>query len=261
MTRTGSSSSRTAKAAYLPVDLAYYLDKRERGFDHCFIMLGADHHGYVGRMMAMCAAFGDEPHVNLEILIGQLVNLVKDGEPMRMSKRAGTVVSIDDLVEAIGVDAAAMRSRATAPTARSTSTSTCGHARPTTTPSSRCSTPTPGSRACCATRPTSVSWPSPILSCLPTSKEGELLRALWRVPAGRQGRGRIARAAPGGALHRGAGRDLQPLLHKMPDAAAGRRGGQRPPPGAARRWSRRRDVVSPTASACSASRPRSGCRQ
>lgn len=91
--------------AYLSGDLAYYLDKRERGFDRCFIMLGADHHGYVGRMMAMCAAFGDEPHVNLEILIGQLVNLVKDGQPLRMSKRAGTVVTIDDLVDAIGVDA------------------------------------------------------------------------------------------------------------------------------------------------------------
>ncbi|RHW26840.1 arginine--tRNA ligase [Nocardioides immobilis] len=94
------------KGAYLSGDLAYYLDKRERGFDRCFIMLGADHHGYVGRMMAMCAAFGDEPHVNLEILIGQLVNLVRGGEPLRMSKRAGTVVTIDDLVDAIGVDAA-----------------------------------------------------------------------------------------------------------------------------------------------------------
>ncbi len=92
--------------AYISGDLAYYLDKRERGFDRCFIMLGADHHGYVGRMMAMCAAFGDTPHVNLEILIGQMVNLVRDGEPMRMSKRAGTVISIDDLVGAIGVDAA-----------------------------------------------------------------------------------------------------------------------------------------------------------
>ncbi len=92
--------------AYLSGDLAYYLDKRERGFDRCFIMLGADHHGYVGRMMAMCAAFGDQPHVNLEILIGQLVNLLKGGEPLRMSKRAGTVVTIDDLVGAIGVDAA-----------------------------------------------------------------------------------------------------------------------------------------------------------
>ena len=92
--------------SYLSGDLAYYLDKRERGFDRCFIMLGADHHGYVNRMMAMCAAFGDTPHENLEILIGQMVNLLKDGEPLRMSKRAGTVVSIDDLVGAIGVDAA-----------------------------------------------------------------------------------------------------------------------------------------------------------
>ena len=94
------------QGAYLSGDLAYYLDKRERGFDRCLIMLGADHHGYVGRMMAMCAAFGDEPGRNLEILIGQMVNLLRDGEPVRMSKRAGTVVTIDDLVGAIGVDAA-----------------------------------------------------------------------------------------------------------------------------------------------------------
>jgi len=94
------------EAAYIAGDIAYYLDKRERGADRVVIMLGADHHGYIGRMMAVCAAFGDTPHVNLEILIGQLVNLVKDGEPVRMSKRAGTVVTIDDLVDAVGVDAA-----------------------------------------------------------------------------------------------------------------------------------------------------------
>jgi len=94
------------EAAYIAGDLAYYLDKRERGFDRAIYMLGADHHGYVPRMMALCAAFGDEPGVNLEILIGQLVNLVKDGEPVRMSKRAGTVVTMEDLVEAVGVDAA-----------------------------------------------------------------------------------------------------------------------------------------------------------
>jgi arginyl-tRNA synthetase len=92
--------------AYIAGDLAYYLDKRGRGFDRCVIMLGADHHGYVGRMMAMVAAFGDTPHVDLEILIGQMVNLVKDGEPVRMSKRAGTVVRMEDLVDAVGVDAA-----------------------------------------------------------------------------------------------------------------------------------------------------------
>ena len=93
-------------AAYIAGDLAYYLDKRERGFDRCIIMLGADHHGYVQRMMAMCSAFGDEPGVNLEILIGQMVNLMRDGELVRMSKRAGTVVTMEDLVEAVGVDAA-----------------------------------------------------------------------------------------------------------------------------------------------------------
>jgi len=93
------------KGAYLSGDLAYYLDKRERGFDRCFIMLGADHHGYVGRMMAMCSAFGDVPGENLEILIGQMVNLLADGQPLRMSKRAGTGITLDDLVDAIGVDA------------------------------------------------------------------------------------------------------------------------------------------------------------
>lgn len=92
--------------AYISGDLAYYLNKRERGFDRCIIMLGADHHGYVSRMLAMCAAFGDTPKVNLELLIGQLVNLVRDGEPLRMSKRAGTVITLEDLVESIGVDAA-----------------------------------------------------------------------------------------------------------------------------------------------------------
>jgi arginyl-tRNA synthetase len=92
--------------AYIAGDLAYYLDKRERGFDRAIIMLGADHHGYIGRMMAMCAAFGDTPWVNLEILIGQMVNLVQGGQPVRMSKRAGTVVTLEDLVGAVGVDAA-----------------------------------------------------------------------------------------------------------------------------------------------------------
>jgi arginyl-tRNA synthetase len=90
---------------YISGDLAYYLNKRERGFERNIIMLGADHHGYVRRLMAMTKAFGDEPFVNLEILIGQLVNLVRDGEPVRMSKRAGTVVTLEDLVEAVGVDA------------------------------------------------------------------------------------------------------------------------------------------------------------
>jgi len=91
--------------AYISGDIGYYLNKRERGFEQNLIMLGADHHGYIGRMMAMVEAFGDTPGVNLQILIGQMVNLLRDGAPVRMSKRAGTIVTLDDLVDAVGVDA------------------------------------------------------------------------------------------------------------------------------------------------------------
>lgn len=93
------------RPAYIAGDIAYLRDKRARGFDLCIYMLGADHHGYVARLKAAAAAFGDDPAV-VEVLIGQLVNLVKDGTPVRMSKRAGTVVTMDDLVGAVGVDAA-----------------------------------------------------------------------------------------------------------------------------------------------------------
>lgn len=96
------------ETAYFAGDIAYYLDKRGRGADQCVYMLGADHHGYIGRMYAMARAFGDTAGAggNMEILIGQLVNLVRNGEAVRMSKRAGTVVTMEDLVEAVGVDAA-----------------------------------------------------------------------------------------------------------------------------------------------------------
>lgn len=93
------------RPAYVAGDLAYFLDKRSRGFNLCIYMLGADHHGYIGRLRAAAAAFGDDTSV-VEVLIGQLVSLVKDGQPVRMSKRAGTVVTMQDLVEAVGVDAA-----------------------------------------------------------------------------------------------------------------------------------------------------------
>ena len=93
------------RPTYICADAAYYLDKRSRGFDKVLIVLGADHHGYVGRYRALAAAFGDDPDEHLEILIGQLVTLVKGGHPVRMSKRAGNIVALDDLVEAIGVDA------------------------------------------------------------------------------------------------------------------------------------------------------------
>jgi arginyl-tRNA synthetase len=94
------------ETTYFASDCAYYLDKRARGFDRVVIMLGADHSGYVGRYKALVAAAGDDPDEHLEILIGQLVNLLRGGEPVRMSKRAGTIVLLSDLVDAIGVDAA-----------------------------------------------------------------------------------------------------------------------------------------------------------
>ncbi|WP_241387135.1 arginine--tRNA ligase [Rhodococcus sp. CH91] len=92
-------------AAYIAGDIAYFQDKRARGFDLCIYMLGADHHGYIARLKAAAAAFGDDPDT-VEVMIGQMVNLVRGGETVKMSKRAGTVITLDDLVEAIGVDAA-----------------------------------------------------------------------------------------------------------------------------------------------------------
>ena len=91
---------------YFLSDAAYYVDKRERGFDVCLYMLGADHHGYVRRLQALAACAGDDPEKNIEVLIGQLVNVLKDGEPVRMSKRAGNILTLEDVVELTGADAA-----------------------------------------------------------------------------------------------------------------------------------------------------------
>jgi arginyl-tRNA synthetase len=91
---------------YFAADCAYYLDKRERGAEKVVIQVGADHHGYTGRMKAMVACYGDDPDRDFHLLIGQMVNLVSGGEPVKMSKRAGTFVAFDDLVEAVGNDAA-----------------------------------------------------------------------------------------------------------------------------------------------------------
>jgi arginyl-tRNA synthetase len=93
------------RPAYIAGDIAYYADKRARGFDKLIYILGADHHGYIARLKAVAAASGDDPDT-VEVLIGQLVSLLRGGEPVRMSKRAGTVLTMDDLVDAIGVDAA-----------------------------------------------------------------------------------------------------------------------------------------------------------
>jgi len=91
---------------YFASDTAYYINKRERGFDICIYMLGADHHGYVGRLKATAACAGDDPAKNIDVLIGQLVKIMEGGEEVKLSKRAGTIITLEDLVEKVGVDAA-----------------------------------------------------------------------------------------------------------------------------------------------------------
>ena len=91
---------------YFASDTAYYVDKRNRGFDICIYLLGADHHGYVNRLRAVAACAGDDPNYNIEVLIGQFVKMLRGGQEVRLSKRAGAVVTLQDLVDEVGVDAA-----------------------------------------------------------------------------------------------------------------------------------------------------------
>ena len=91
---------------YFASDTAYYVDKRDRGFDLCIYLLGADHHGYVNRLRAVAACAGDNPDENIQVLIGQMVKMLKNGEEVRLSKRAGNIITLEDLVDEVGVDAA-----------------------------------------------------------------------------------------------------------------------------------------------------------
>jgi len=91
---------------YFSSDTAYYINKRERGFDICIYMLGADHHGYIHRLKATAACAGDNPEYNIDVLIGQLVKIMEGGEEVKLSKRAGTIITLEELVEKVGVDAA-----------------------------------------------------------------------------------------------------------------------------------------------------------
>jgi arginyl-tRNA synthetase len=92
--------------AYFASDSAYYISKRERGFEICIYMLGADHHGYTGRLKALAACNGDDPEHNVHVLIGQMVKIMEGGEEVKLSKRAGTIITLEELVEKVGVDAA-----------------------------------------------------------------------------------------------------------------------------------------------------------
>jgi arginyl-tRNA synthetase len=89
---------------YLAADVVYYRDKRRRGFDRVIFLWGADHHGYIPRLRAVVRAFGD-PDDTAEFLIGQLVSLVRAGQPAKMSKRSGDIVTVDDLIDEVGKDA------------------------------------------------------------------------------------------------------------------------------------------------------------
>ncbi|MEY4734755.1 MAG: hypothetical protein RL428_90 [Actinomycetota bacterium] len=91
---------------YFASDTAYYINKRERGSDICIYMLGADHHGYIHRLRAVAACAGDNPDYNIHVLIGQLVKIMEGGEEVKLSKRAGTIITLAELVEKVGVDAA-----------------------------------------------------------------------------------------------------------------------------------------------------------
>ena len=219
-TRTGSSSGPTASGAYISGDLAYYLDKRERGFDRCVILLGADHHGYVGRLMAMCAAFGDTPGKNLEIIIGQMVNLLSHGTVVRMGKRSGNIVTLIDLVDEIGVDAARYALvRNSIETnldidvdlwTKATNDNPVfyvqyAHARVSSILRNAADLGLEPGRG-----PPRAAHP----------REGGRAPARpRRVPAGRPGRVRPPRAAPGRALPRGHRRVLPPLLRQLPGPA------------------------------------------
>ena len=86
---------------YFAADAAYYLSKMDRGFTEKIYLLGADHHGYIGRLKAIAGAAGDDPETSISVLIGQLVNL----NGARLSKRAGNIIELDDLLEWLGADA------------------------------------------------------------------------------------------------------------------------------------------------------------
>lgn len=92
---------RDGRPTYFCGDLAYYLDKRQRGADKVIILLGADHHGYIGRMRSMVAGLGENPDETLEIIIGQLVMT----RGAKVSKRTGNLLTLDELIQAVGVDA------------------------------------------------------------------------------------------------------------------------------------------------------------
>jgi arginyl-tRNA synthetase len=120
---------------YLVPDIAYHIDKHDRGFDRAIDVWGADHHGYIPRMKAVLLALG-YPADFFGVELVQLVKVMREGEEVKMSKRSGEFVTLRDLVEEVGVDAARYFFRCGGVTLRSSSTLTSPPGRPTRTRSS-----------------------------------------------------------------------------------------------------------------------------
>ena len=250
-TRTGCWSRATASRTYFAADCAYYLDKRERGFDRCVYMLGADHHGYVGRLQGA----------------GRVLRRRPRREPRGPDRAAGQPVP----GRRAGADEQAGRHH--------------GHARGPGRRDRRRRRPLRAGPLLQRTRTIDLDldlWArhtndnpvfyvqyahARVASLLRNAAElgidkrrrcdpelldararGRPARRPRRVPAGRRDRGRAARAAPGRALPRGAGRHLPPVLRRLPGAAARRRGGRPTCTGPGSGWSRRPGSCSPTAS-------------
>ena len=223
------------ETTYFAADAAYYLRQARPGQRRLSVyMLGADHHGYVNRLKAIAACAGDDMNRNIEVMIGQFVKMLRDGEEVRMSKRAGNIITIDDVVDWIGVDAA----RYTLSRSSTDSTITLDINLLTTQGNEN---PVyyvqyAHARMCRVGRKAeqlgvdkgAVEDFKPEL--LATEWESDILGALGEFPRIVAKAGRAARAAPRGALPGGAGRQVPPLLRELPGPAQGRRGAERHPP-------------------------------
>ena len=214
---------------YFASDTAYYVDKRTRGNDLCIYLLGADHHGYVNRLRAVAACAGDDPDTSIEVLIGQLVKMVKGGEEVRLSKRAGNIITLDDLVDEVGVDAARyslIRYPVDSPLVldvdlllKRTNDNPVFYVQ------------YGSARIASVLRNAAelgIDWRNSPFdpALLAHERENDLLGVLAEFPRIVASRRRAARAAPGRALPRGPGHRLPPVLRRVPGAAAGRRAGR-----------------------------------
>ena len=166
------------RATYFAGDLAYIVSKLDRGFDAAVYVLGADHHGYIGRLKAAARALGYDPD-RVDVQIYQLVSL-KGG---KMSKRAGRVVTLDDLLDAVGRRRRPLRAWCSArTTSRSSWTSTCWFSRTPRTRSTTASTPMPASRAILRNAGEPAKRARPAASWAPQPPEQELVKALAAFP-------------------------------------------------------------------------------